>query len=159
MTTLRRFPYTAAAALAAAAFVATVLLADLELVQVEFFVRDPNRRTKADECLLAVAAVAVGFGLDRAADARRRRREAETQAERLRVLRATMRTVQDIVNNFLNGLQLIRVEAEGAVPPETLELLDSLSRDTAARLKAMGDLESVPVKPTAAGTVIDYGQG
>ena len=46
------------------------------------------------------------------------------RAEQLRVVQVTMRTVQDIVNNCLNQLLLLRMDAEGHVPAESLELYD-----------------------------------
>ncbi len=82
----------------------------------------------------------------------------EVQEERLKVLRATMRTVQDIVNNYLNKLLLVKLEAEAknALKPETLELMDSIIQNTTAKLKKLGDLDSTPEKKMAAGICIDY---
>ena len=86
------------------------------------------------------------------------RKKIEVQAERLMVLRATMRTVNDIVNNFLNNLQLFRLEVEkkNALEPESLALMDSITQDTTSKLKKLGDLDSTPEKRVAVGTVIDY---
>jgi hypothetical protein len=53
-----------------------------------------------------------------------------------------MRTVQDIVNNCLNQLQLVRFEAEGHVSQEALAIFDASIQETAAKLKALGDLET-----------------
>src|SRR5438552_18320091 len=86
----------------------------------------------------------------------REEREAEIQAQRLRVLKATMRSVHHIVNNCLNSLQLFRLDAEDALPPESLDLLDELVQDTAAKLQMLGDLEATPEKPTPIGICIDY---
>ncbi len=72
---------------------------------------------------------------------RRAKRETSQQAERLRVVRVTMRTVQDIVNNSLNQLQLIRVEAEGHVSEDVLTLFDGTIQETAAKLNELGNLE------------------
>ncbi len=86
-------------------------------------------------------------------------RELEIQEERLKVLKATMRTVQDIMGNFLNNLQLFQMEAEAknALKPESLELMSSIIQDTSSRLTKLGDLESIHEKPMAGGTVgIDY---
>ena len=80
----------------------------------------------------------------------------DTQRQRLRVLKATMRTVQDIVNNMLNGLQLVHLQAVGHVPAETLELMDEAIRECAAKLKALGDLETVTEKEMVLGPGIDY---
>lgn len=82
----------------------------------------------------------------------------KVQEERIKVLRATMRTVHDIVNNFLNNLQLFQLEAEekNALEPESLELLESIIQDTTTKLKKLGDLESTPEKQMAGGVGIDY---
>ena len=85
-----------------------------------------------------------------------RRLNDEIQLQRLRVFKATMRTVQDIVNNLLNGLQLVHLEAEGHVPAETLELVDRTIQEAAVKLKALGDLETVTEKEIGFGLGIDY---
>jgi hypothetical protein len=88
--------------------------------------------------------------------ARQRAHEAQLQVEQLRVLRMTMRTVQDIVSNALMSLYLFRAEAEPNVSPASLEQFDHIIADTAAKLKAIGDLETVAEARMAAGAGIDY---
>jgi len=80
----------------------------------------------------------------------------EIQLQRLRVFKATMRTVQDIVNNLLNGLQLVHLEAEGHVPAEILEQVDRTIQEAAVKLKALGELETVTEKEMSLGLGIDY---
>ena len=63
-----------------------------------------------------------------------------------------MRTVQDIVNNCLNELQLVRLEAEGQVSQESLALFDEAIRETSAKLTTLGDLEAYTENQMAAGT-------
>src|ERR1700676_2480920 len=46
------------------------------------------------------------------------------EAERLHVLKATMRTVQDIVSNARMGLYLFRTEVEGLASPNALAFFD-----------------------------------
>ena len=46
----------------------------------------------------------------KSAEAELTRLNEEIQLQRLRVFKATMRTVQDIVNNLLNSFQLVRLE-------------------------------------------------
>ena len=77
------------------------------------------------------------------------------QGERLRVVQVTMRTVQDIVNNCLNQLQLVRFEAEGHVSQDALELFDQSIQETAARLKVLGDLEAYTENQMSMGTGLD----
>ena len=85
-----------------------------------------------------------------------RRHHAEVEAQRLRVFRATMTTVHDLVNNFLANMQLIRLESEHRLPAETLNLFDRLIDDAAVELRLLGDLEVVKEKPMAVGTGIEY---
>ena len=83
----------------------------------------------------------------------------ELQEQRLRVLRATMSTVQDIVNNFLNNLSLFRLEAEdrGALSENSLQTMDALIQETSAKLNALGEPQGTPEKPMAGGLVgIDF---
>lgn len=89
------------------------------------------------------------------------RNKLEVQEERLKVFRATMRTVQDIMNTFLNNVQLFRLEAEekNALKCESLALMDSVVKDTAAKLKKLADLDSIHEKQLAVGMGIDYEMG
>ena len=82
--------------------------------------------------------------------------QTDVQVQRLRVFHATMRTVQDIVNNLLNSFQMVRLEAEGRLPAELLTLVDRTIDEAAAKLKALGDLETVNEKEMAIGPGIDY---
>lgn len=161
MNRLRWFPCTAAAALVTVVGAITVGFTGVDIVHVEFFARDTQPVHKWDEVVLALALIAGGFAIDRASAVRalRRaaehdRREAARQAERLEVLRATMRTVQDIVNNFLTSVQWVAAEGEGVMAPETLELLNAAVWDTAAKIKALGDLERVDEQQMATGSGI-----
>lgn len=87
--------------------------------------------------------------------ARQKTHEAQLQAEQLRVLHVTMRTVQDIVNNNLNQLQLLRLEAEGRVPAETLKHFDETIQDTARQLTALGNMTVFVEKPMESGPGLD----
>ena len=80
----------------------------------------------------------------------------EIQLQRLRVFKATMRTVQDIVNNLLNGLQLAQVEGEGQQSAEMQVLVDRMIQDASAKLRSLGNLEAVEETEMAAGLGIDY---
>jgi PAS domain S-box-containing protein len=86
-------------------------------------------------------------------------RDAQLQLTRLNVLRATMRTVQDIVSNALTSLQFMRIEAEPCISRQSLNLFDQIVEDTAAKLKALGDLQDVVQTEMAIGQGIDYPRG
>ena len=76
--------------------------------------------------------------------------------QRMRVFKATIRTVQDIVNNLLNGFQFVRLEGEGHLPAELLALVDQMVQEAGVKLKTLGDLETVTEKEMAVGMGIDY---
>ncbi len=90
------------------------------------------------------------------AEAELKRLTDEIQRQRLRLFKATMRTVQDIVNNLLNGFQLVRIEAGSQLPAEMLTLIDQMIEEASGKLKALGDLETVNEKEMAVGMGIEY---
>ena len=102
------------------------------------------------------AAIARDITSRKKAEAELARLNDEIQLQRLRVFKATMRTVHDIVNNFLDSLQLVHIEAEGQLPAEMLSLVERIVQETAAKLKALGDLETVKEKEMSIGQGIEY---
>jgi PAS domain S-box-containing protein len=80
----------------------------------------------------------------------------EIRFQRMRVFKATIRTVQDIVNNLLNSFLLVRLEGEGHLPAELLTRVDQMVQEAAVKLKTLGDLEIVNEKEMVVGTGIDY---
>ena len=58
----------------------------------------------------------------------------------MRVFKATIRTVQDIVNNLLNSFLLVRLEGEGHLPAGLLALVDQIVHE--ARREAEDARES-----------------
>ena len=81
--------------------------------------------------------------------------EAKIQEQRLRMMQTTVRTLQHVVNNYLNNMQLFRPEEEG-LGSESLELFDTLNQRVAESLKRLGDLSEPREKETGAGPVLDY---
>lgn len=81
--------------------------------------------------------------------------EAQLQAERLRIVKITMRTVHDIVNNCLNQLQLLRLAAEGRVPEESVILFDQAIQEASAQLRALGNMEVFAEKQMEIGNGLD----
>ncbi len=107
----------------------------------------------ADELLIAVFFVLCGLVIDMHMIKRREERQIAIQAQRLRVLRVTMNTVNDINNNFLNSLLLFRMEAEdkGALSYDSLALFDSLISDASEKLKRLSRLEHTHEKDIGGG--------
>jgi hypothetical protein len=112
-------------------------------------------QSEIGEIAIAFLLVIPAFFVDRVM-ARQRAHQSQLQAEQLRVLRMTMRTVQDIVGNALMSLYLFRAEAEPNVSAQSLDQFDRIIADTAAKLKAISDLEIVVETRMSAGSGIDY---
>jgi PAS domain S-box-containing protein len=103
---------------------------------------------------------AIGISQDvteqRRTDAELQRLNDEIQIQRLRVFRATMTTVQDIVNNLLNGLQLVHLDEEYLPTAEIRPLVDQVIREAAVKLETLGNLETIIEKEMIVGPGIDY---
>jgi len=85
-----------------------------------------TNETKWDDAFAGafVAILVIGFMYNRELN----RREIEKQ--RFDAFRATMVTVQDILGNFLSSIQLVHMECEDILPPESLQLFDELVSQT-----------------------------
>jgi hypothetical protein len=71
-----------------------------------------------------------------------------------------MRTVQDLVNNFLNNMQMFRLEAEdGPLSAESLQLFDTLIFETSEQITALGASEAVREIQMASGIGIQAQPG
>ena len=104
-----------------------------------------------DVCLgLVTAAIVIGFMYQR--ELKRR----DIERRELKAFRATMSTVYDIVGNFLNAMQLVLIDGEGHLPPETLDLVQGSITTTQDQLAALANLERFSTKSTAIGTGVDY---
>jgi len=104
----------------------------------------------------ATSGIARDITDQKIAEAELQRLNDEIQLQRLRVFKATMTTVHDILNNFLNNLQLVRIEAEDRLPIEILHMFDGMIDEAADNLKRLGNLNTVQEKQMAAGLGIDY---
>lgn len=73
----------------------------------------------------------------------KRKVEVELQEARLRTLQTTMHTVQHIVNNFLNCMMLIRLEAEeeGTISKSSLEKLETKIQEVSKQLVEIGEMD------------------
>jgi len=102
------------------------------------------------------SSIARDIGNRKKAEAELQRLNDEIQLQRMRVFKATIRTVQDIVNNLLNSFLLVRFEGEGHLPAGLLTLVDQMVDEAGAKLKTLGDLDAVNEKEMVIGTGIDY---
>jgi hypothetical protein len=102
--------------------------------------------TDATGRVIGASSIARDIGNRKKAEAELQRLNDEIQLQRMRVFKATIRTVQDIVNNLLNSFLLVRLEGEGQLPAGLLTLVDQMVHEAGAKLKTLGDLEAVNEK-------------
>jgi hypothetical protein len=148
-------PFALTAATIAVIMVLLASLTDIDLVQLNIKLLEGIEKNEVDDLITGLGLVFVGLIIDSILARQRKKRKAEVEEQRLRVLKATMRTVQDIVGNFLNNLQLFRMEAESVLSPESSKLFDSIVKDTASKLTKLGNLQATPEKQMAGGVGID----
>jgi hypothetical protein len=153
---MSRFIVTCVTTGIAAALVLTHFLTGADLLDFARRLLELSASNHLDAFIIAVLIIIIGFSIDSFVARQRAIRDSEIQAHRLIVLKATMRTVQKIVNNALNEMQLFRLEGEGLMPDESLISFDALIKRTAAELKALGDLETTPERDLPIGSGIDY---
>ncbi len=98
---------------------------------------------KGHEIMFLGFFVVIGFAIDINNRRKRHRKFRELSEERVQAMKATMTTVNDIVNNALNSLQIFRLEAEknAALSPGSIHQFDAIIFDTASRLKNVHDLD------------------
>lgn len=77
----------------------------------------------------------------------------QVQLEKMSILKATMRTVLDIVGNFLNNMQLVRLKIESKQQMTEAEIneLECSIHDTAEKLKKLADVGAIKEKEMAGG--------
>jgi hypothetical protein len=138
----------------------SAVFTDIDLVRINLNLLEFVHRREVDDLLTGLALMLAGLAVDRllSRNRRRRRQHAEIEAQKIRTHKATMRTVQDIVNNFLNNLMLFEMPAKDNMPPGSLDTVEELIQHTARQLRSLGDLESVVETSLAAGIGIEYPQ-
>jgi hypothetical protein len=135
------------------AIAATLALASLHVSVINLNLRflESIEQNQIDELatIWLLAAGAAGLEI-------RHRRRFRMETERIHVLRATMRTVYDVVGNRLNELQLLRMEAEGLVSAEALSVFDEAIRSMMDQLRALTELNRFAERPMVFGPGLDF---
>jgi hypothetical protein len=81
----------------------------------------------------------------------RLQRDEALKAGQVRAVHATVRTVQHLVADSLNQLQILRMDADGLVPQQSVDLFDRTIQQMAAELRALANLETYAEAPMALG--------
>lgn len=153
----RLLPLTTVASCLAILVTVAALTMDMRIASLERGFLKEIEGSEIAQIAVAWLLVFGAFRIDQISAARSRRlhRALAREAEAIRVVHVTMRTVSDIVGNCLTELQLLRMEAEGKVAPEVLEIFDHSIRIATERLTAIGNLEEFAEKEMALGAGLD----
>jgi hypothetical protein len=151
---LRELQSTAVAGVVAGAIILTAALTNVDLVRLNLKLLEGIQKNEVDDVLAGLVLVFLALMFD--VWRRGRRRAAEIEAQKVQTLKATMRTVHDIVNNLLNGLMLFQMEAVRVMPRGSLDPLEELVQQTFEKLKALGDLEVVQERRLGTGMGINF---
>jgi hypothetical protein len=151
---LKDMRVTMVAGVLAIAMIVTAMLTNFDVVKLNLKFLNSIEKFEFDDVLCGLVLIFVAMGIDRAL--LRRRQRSEIEARELKTLKATMRTVQHIVNNFLNNMVLFQIEADAVMPRGFCDPLGELIQQTAQELKTLGDLESIRESHLATGGGIEY---
>jgi hypothetical protein len=147
---LKDLRFTALAVVLASSISLTAIVAGIDLIKL-----DEVEKIDVDDAVSGFVLILAGMTID--GWRRRKHHQEEIEAQRLRTLKATMRTVQDIVNNFLNSLMLFEIPAKEDMSHGSSTTVEELIQDTSQQLKALGDVESVVEHSLAIGAAgIEY---
>ena len=108
---MRRFVVTYVMIALAGAILVSDFLTGINLFHAASQLFERIARNHVYAVVTAVLIILVGLSIDVFVAGQKEKRETEIQAQRLRVLKAAMRTVQEIVNNAFNELQLFRLDS------------------------------------------------
>jgi len=100
---------------------------------------------QAHEIILMMLFLICAFAFDQYRRVLHLRQQRDNGRTRVCLVRATLATVQDVVNNALNGFVFIHHEAETTktLSPQTLQVFEGLIANTSQELKKIHEIEDV----------------
>lgn len=132
---------------------------ELDVFEYLYALLEQVEHLEADELIIPILFILAGLTFDSYKTYINRVNAEQLAHTKLHTLQLTMRTVQDIVGNFLNNLLLFRLEAEntGALSEKALQNLESLIHETSRKLNKLADVTVVVEKKIGNfASVVDY---
>jgi len=151
--TIRHYPLAIMVLFLALGYALLRLYLNIDLFENLLDLLTRNEHLEADEVVFFAIVSVLALAADQTRNVRRIREKNTLHKGRVQAVRSTMAAVHDIVNNALNNLVLIRLEAEKnqALSPQTLALFEGLIEDTAAKLREIDELETLSERTLAPG--------
>lgn len=111
---------------------------------------------EADEIGLATIILLLGGCIDLIRRRKKQQLQLMLEHERLRTLRTTVRTAQDIVGNFLNNLLFykIKLDKTGVLDKSALLEINQLIQSTSKKLIRLGEVNTVIEKEISKGLFV-----
>ena len=159
MKTIIKYKYTILATVTALLFYIFVTVTNTDIIKPFVSILQQFEGFGIYEIAITGFVISIGIIADLISNKVERDHELKINEQRLHILKATTRTMQDIVNNLVIALQHLRMNAEDAEPldKESLEMIDSLIKKTTDKINTLGSLESTPEKEIYSGlSIIDY---
>ena len=116
---------------------------------------------RTEEEVFSTFIIGVSLIIDYMRLLRRNKRKRAMDTERLLAARSTLASVHDVVNNSLNNLLLVKMEAEEGKPlsPETLVLFGDLIDDMAAQIRNLDEINIITRRDLSSGISVLAGVG
>jgi len=98
-----------------------------------------------EKIIFSVVLIIITLLIDQFRNVRRTRRKRRLEQERLNTARATMATMNDLVNNFLNNILLVQMEIEKKEPlsDETITMFNNMTSKLSLDMKRINDIDVV----------------
>jgi len=153
--TIKKYRFTFISSLIASLLFAMAHALNFDLFENILIFLDKVESYEADELLIYSFLLLLGLIVDLLRGKASTNRIIEIQNQRMQTMQATMVTVQDIVGNALNGLQILRLKSkeENGFSKEELKEFDKLIHDTAEKINRIRNTDSVSFKEVADGII------
>jgi uncharacterized membrane protein len=150
---VKKYPWTIISIVVTIILYVLIITIDFEIFEVIIEWMQALEDYEVDEIFLAIVLILLGLSTDLRRSLTTAQSEQKVAEERLSIFQATMRTVHDLLGNFLNSLQLFKMEAEDskAMSPETLKRFDDEIFSVANTLHRLGDIDVVVQKEISPG--------
>jgi len=142
---LRRYPTFIVGLFVVIFFTITNYSYHIDLFRLAIMYLNQKQFFHTEEVAFSVVLLIVALLIDQFRNVRRTRRKRRLEQERLNTARATMATMNDLVNNFLNNILLVQMEIEKKEPlsDETIKMLNDMTSKLTADMKRINDIDVV----------------
>lgn len=159
MKNLLSYKYTLVTIMFGVIFYIVAISTDIEVMKNIMRFLEQFKNYSLDELLIVGFIASLGLIIDIMRNKTEKGYKLQLHLEKLQILKSTLRTMQDVINNLVVALQYFKVNAEehGYLDEESREVIDTLIKTTTEKIDTLSNLEDANVKEMYSGlSVIDY---